>query len=39
LRDKRVTDFGKELVVVGDDGQGIAFRAGGWFGQESEFRR
>ena len=39
LRAKLLTDFGKELVVVGDDGQGIAFRAGGWFGQESEFRR
>ena len=26
-------------LVIGDDGEGIAFRAGGWFGQSNGFRR
>src|SRR5258707_5282 len=29
----------EELTVVGNDGEGIAFRAEGWFGQASGFRR
>jgi hypothetical protein len=31
-------DFGEKLVVVGDDGESVTFRAGGWFGQSSGFR-
>jgi hypothetical protein len=33
-----LADFGEKLVVVGDTGEGIAFRAGGWFGQANGFR-
>ncbi len=33
-----LADFGEKLIVVGNDGEGIAFRAGGWFGQSNGFR-
>jgi hypothetical protein len=32
-----LADFGEKLVVVGDDGESVALRAGGWFGQASGF--
>jgi hypothetical protein len=31
-------DFGEELIVIRNDGEGIALRAGGWFGQSNGFR-
>jgi hypothetical protein len=33
-----LADFGEELIVVGDDGESVSFRAGGWFGQSNGFR-
>jgi hypothetical protein len=33
-----LADVREELTVVGDDGEDIAFRAGGWFGQSNGFR-
>ncbi len=33
-----LADFGEKLIVVSDDGESVAFRAGGWFGQGSGFR-
>ena len=39
LRAEVLANFREELVVVGDDGEGIAFRAGSWFGQANGSRR
>ena len=38
LRAEVLADFGEELIVVGDDGESVAFRAEGWFGQGNDFR-
>jgi hypothetical protein len=38
LRAEILANFREELIVVGDDGESVAFRAGGWFGQGSGFR-
>jgi hypothetical protein len=31
-------DFREKVIVVGYDGESVAFRAGGWFGQGNGFR-
>jgi hypothetical protein len=38
LRGQEFADFGEEFCVIGDDGEGIAFRAENWFGQATRFR-
>jgi hypothetical protein len=38
LRAEILANFREELIVVGDNGESVAFRAGSWFGQGNGIR-